>query len=256
MIAGKNMSKSLSIAIDEKWHQSKNSSVQALGQFRLEIEAGELFVLVGESGCGKTTLIRMILGLDLDYTGSIAIAGQPVAGPGTDRGVVFQDTRLLPWMTVVDNVEFALPTDLSQSEKRKRSAEVLALVGLLNHGANLPRELSGGMAQRAALARALVNVPEILILDEPFGALDLHTRIRMQEELLAVLNQTGTTTLLVTHDLDEALYLADRIGIMSSHPGKLIAIHDVQAGRPRDRADEALMHLRVGLFDELLSARG
>jgi sulfonate transport system ATP-binding protein len=247
------MSKDLTIAIEEKWHHGKSGNVQVLEQCHLEIKAGEIFVLLGESGCGKTTLIRLILGLDRDFTGSIKIDNQQVVGPGTDRGIVFQEPRLLPWMTVAQNVQFALPVGISKEESHKRVTGILAMVGLTESTESWPKELSGGMAQRAALARALINVPEILLLDEPFGALDLHTRTRMQDELLAVLTKTSTTTFLVTHDIDEALYLADHIAVMSSHPGRLIATHKIDWSRPRQRSDQAWLKLRAELLEELLT---
>ena len=249
------MSKSLTIAIDKKLFQTNNGPLQVLGNCHFEIKAGELFVLLGESGCGKTTLIRLILGLDRDFKGTISSGGKPITGPGTDRCIVFQEPRLLPWMSVAQNVKFALANNLDHDEARNRVLSMLELVGLKGFEDRWPRELSGGMAQRAALARALVNVPEILMLDEPFGALDLHTRIRMQDELLSILSETGTTTLLITHDIDEALYLGDRIGVMASHPGRLVSIHSVELPRPRKRNDEALLHLRSVLFEELLSNR-
>jgi sulfonate transport system ATP-binding protein len=247
------MSKDLTIAIEEKWHHGKTGRLQVLDRCHLEIKAGELFVLLGESGCGKTTLIRLILGLDREFTGSILIDNQKVDGPGTNRGIVFQEPRLLPWMTVAQNIQFALPNGLSTEESSKRVVEILAMVGLTESSESWPKELSGGMAQRAALARALVNVPEILLLDEPFGALDLHTRARMQDELLSLLSKTKTTTLLVTHDIDEALYLADHIAVMSSHQGRVIARHKIEWPRPRQRSDQAWLKLRAELLEELLS---
>jgi sulfonate transport system ATP-binding protein len=247
------MSKDLTIAIEEKSHHGKTGRVQVLDRCHLEIKAGELFVLLGESGCGKTTLIRLILGLDREFTGSVLIDNQKVDGPGTNRGIVFQEPRLLPWMTIAQNIQFALPNGLSREESNKRVVEILAMVGLTESSESWPKELSGGMAQRAALARALVNVPEILLLDEPFGALDLHTRARMQDELLSLLSKTKTTTLLVTHDIDEALYLADHIAVMSSHPGRVIARHKIEWPRPRQRSDQAWLKLRAELLEELLS---
>ncbi len=256
------MSKDLTIAIEEKGFVSDGLMVQVLANCKMEIKAGELFVLLGESGCGKTTLIRLILGLESDYKGKILSGGEPIIGPGPDRAIVFQEPRLLPWMSVLKNIEFGFAEKqiASESPAGKRSArdsawQMLTLVGLKGFENYWPRELSGGMAQRAALARALINSPEILLLDEPFGALDTHTRMRMQDELLYVLSKTKATTLLVTHDIDEAVYLADKVAVMGSKPGRIVAVHDVGLSRPRQRSDERLHQLRALLLEELLRSR-
>lgn len=247
------MSRDLAISIEDKSYRTNGKTVQVLGGCNFQIQAGELFVLLGESGCGKTTLIRLILGLDTEYKGSISSGGAPVKGPGADRAVMFQEPRLLPWMNILKNIEFGNVRKDDNEPSHKRALHMLDLVGLKGCAHHWPRELSGGMAQRAALARALVNLPEVLLLDEPLSALDTHTRARMQDELLSILAKTGTTTMLVTHDIDEAVYLADKVAVMRSKPGRVTAIHTVDIPRPRHRIDERLLKLRAQLLEELLS---
>jgi sulfonate transport system ATP-binding protein len=247
------MAKDLAVHIDEKWIGSGIGRTKILGRCHFDVEPGELLVLLGESGCGKSTLLRMILALDKDYSGTIESSNQKVNESVPNRGIVFQEPRLLPWMTAVQNIEFAMSGEDAGEARTDRAQKMLSLVGLNGFENNLPRQLSGGMAQRTALARALVNLPDILLLDEPFAALDLHTRFRLQDELTRVIGQTSTTTILVTHDIDEALYLADRIIVLSGRPGSVKAIHRIANPRPRQRAAHDLLEMRAKLFDELIT---
>lgn len=225
----------------------------------LQIEPGEVLAILGSSGCGKSTLLRAVGGLDAGNTGEILIDGSPVQRYDERTAVGFQEPRLLPWRSIHKNVSLGLPRSLSKAEGRERVDELLELVGLHDRATLRPREISGGMAQRASLARALARRPGVLLLDEPFGALDALTRLKMQDLLLDLHAQTGTTVLLVTHDVDEALQLADRVLLLGQNPadpdpaeGATIArLLSVPGERPRDRASAELAALRGELFSGL-----
>lgn len=221
----------------------------ALSGIDLEVARGEFVCVVGGSGCGKTTLLRIIGGLEPKFDGSVLIEDRSIAGPGTDRGFVFQEHRLLPWLNVHDNVAFGL-AELSAAKRNQIVEHYLALVGLTEFAQRYPHQLSGGMAQRVAIARALATRPRVLLLDEPFGALDALTRIRMQQEILRIWEAERTTMMLVTHDIDEAIYLADRVVIMSSQPGRIRNIVPVDLPRPRDRSDYGFTQLRKLIYGE------
>ncbi len=224
--------------------------VRALDELTLTLRPGEFLTVVGASGCGKSTLLRVLAGLETDYQGSVTLGGEPVRGPGLDRGLVFQEHRLFPWLTVAGNVAFGLAARSSE-ERRRGVDEHLALVGLRGFEGAFPHQLSGGMAQRVAIARALVNRPRVLLMDEPFGSLDAFTRMQMQEELLRIWQAERTTVVLVTHDVDEALFLGDRVAVLSARPGRLRALVDVQLPRPRDRVSPDFTRLRTAVFREL-----
>jgi ABC-type nitrate/sulfonate/bicarbonate transport system ATPase subunit len=195
----------------------------------------------------------MILGLDTDYTGRITVGGSAVSAPGVDRGIVFQEPRLVPWKTVRANIEFALPPSVSSEEDRQMAINsVLDVVGLADFESALPAKLSGGMAQRVALARALVSVPRVLLMDEPLAALDLDTRIRMQQEILRIHELERTTTLMVTHDIDEALFLSDRVVILSGRPTKIRADIRVDMEAPRVRSSSQFLKLRGEVLKSIL----
>lgn len=212
----------------------------ALQNFSLDIAAGELVVLVGSSGCGKSTLLRMLIGLEPVTQGEIRINGEPVRGVGKERGIVFQEPRLFPWLTVIDNVMLGLADEkLSRGEKRQRALAMLERVQLQEFAHALPSRLSGGMAQRVAIARGLIASPQILMLDEPFGALDALTRHTLQQELLHIHRSAGTTTLLVTHDVEEAVALADRVVVLSPRPGRIREVVTLALPHPRQRDDES-----------------
>ncbi|KFI29923.1 sulfonate ABC transporter ATP-binding protein [Haematobacter massiliensis] len=219
--------------------------VQALRDVSLTVAAGEFLAIVGPSGCGKSTLLRLIAGLDRPDAGHITLDGAALAGPGLDRGIVFQDHRLLPWLSVERNIALALRSlPGPEAEKTARVAELIALVGLRGFEAALPHQLSGGMSQRAAIARALAPRPPVLLLDEPLGALDSLTRARLQEELLAIWERESSTVVLITHDVEEALVLASRVVIMEPRPGRIGQEVAVPLPRPRRREDPAFVALR------------
>jgi ABC-type nitrate/sulfonate/bicarbonate transport system ATPase subunit len=209
--------------------------------------------LVGPSGCGKSTLLRAVAGLDREYVGDILLDGRRIAGTSLLRGIVFQDPRLFPWLTVDENVAIALlNAPMSRAKKRDLVAEHLELVGLSAFARAYPKQLSGGMAQRVAIARGLVNRPEILLLDEPFSALDAMTRAHLQVELQRIWQQEGITMIFVTHDVDEALFLGDRVVVMAPRPGRVRQEVTVPIARPRQRTDFALARLKT----EVLAALG
>src|SRR4029077_1234052 len=203
------------------------------------------------SGCGKSTLLRLIAGLDSPDSGEVFIGSEPIKGPGAERGLVFQDPSLFPWLTVRRNIESGLVARHVLHEKRHEVDEFMRLVGLEGFANAYPHHLSGGMAQRVALARALVNHPKALLLDEPLGALDAFTRMRMQDEVLRLWRAHRTTMLLVTHDIDEAIYMSDRIVIMTPRPGRIEQIISVEIERPRDRSSSEFLRLRGDILETL-----
>jgi NitT/TauT family transport system ATP-binding protein len=208
------------------------ASKLVLDHVSFDLHSGEFLALVGRSGSGKSTVIRLIAGLDHPSSGSICLDGQPVVGPGSDRGMVFQKYSLYPWLTAAQNVAFGMELQgRSRSEVRERTGYFLEVVGLADAARRLPRELSGGMQQRVAIARALAAEPKLLLLDEPFGALDIQIRESMQEFLHQLWQRTGLTALLITHDLEEALLLANRVHILAPNPGRIVRSVDVQLDR-------------------------
>uniref|UniRef100_UPI0040265554 ABC transporter ATP-binding protein n=1 Tax=Blautia stercoris TaxID=871664 RepID=UPI0040265554 len=216
-------------------------SVDVLKDINLEIEEGEFVVIVGHSGCGKSTLLKMIAGLEKNDTGILSVDGKEIDGPGMDRGMIFQEHRLFPWMSIEKNVQLGLK-GLSKEEKRKLSDQYLELVKLSEFKKAYPSQLSGGMSQRAAIARSLVSQPEILLLDEPFGALDALTKIELQEEMLKIRERFHNTMIMVTHDIEEAVFLADRIVVMSARPGRIKDVIKVELGKYRDRGSTETCH--------------
>lgn len=210
------------------------NGTQALEDVTLEIDSGEILGIVGGSGCGKSTLLRLISGLDNATSGTVSVDGVTIAGPHPYVGLVFQEPRLLPWLSISDNVGFGL-IEPNTVLKKRRIGEALEKVGLSRYGSSSPKELSGGQAQRVALARALVTRPRVLLLDEPFSALDAFTRVELQDHLLDLWNETGPTLVLVTHDIEEALFLADRVVLMRQHPGRIAETFEINLPRRRDR---------------------
>lgn len=211
-----------------------NRRVEALTGIDLEIRKSEFVMIVGPSGCGKTTLINIIGGLETASAGSVLLDGRPVIGPGADRGMVFQGYSLFPWLTVQKNVEFGLKMkNVPAAQRREQAQRYIELVGLQGFERALPKQLSGGMKQRVAIARTLANEPEVLLMDEPFGALDAQTRVVMQELLADISRRTGTTILFITHDIDEAVLLGDRIYVMSRRPGRIRESLAVDLPQPR-----------------------
>jgi ABC-type nitrate/sulfonate/bicarbonate transport system ATPase subunit len=237
--------------VSKRFTAADGSEVVALTGTTLSIAPGEMVSLVGPSGCGKSTLLRMLAGLDKPSSGGLFVGNEPITGPSAERGLMFQDPNLFPWLTVRRNVEAGLVARGVLREKRHAVGEFLRLVGLEAFANAYPHQLSGGMAQRAALARALVNHPKVLLLDEPLGALDAFTRMRMQDEVLRIWQARGTTMLLVTHDIDEAIYMSDRIVIMSPRPGRVDRIIDVPLARPRQRSGAQFLRLRGEILEIL-----
>lgn len=228
----------------------------ALDRIDLKVKDGEFVCILGPSGCGKTTLLRIIAGLEKKTDGGLILKGNEISGPGPDRGMVFQEFALFPWRTVRRNVEFGLEVKGVPPEKRREiSNRYIDLVGLKGFEDSHPNQLSGGMKQRVGIARALANEPAILLMDEPFGALDAQTRNQMQKELLGIWQETKKTVVFITHSVDEAVYLSDRVVVMSSRPGRVKTIHDIDLPRPRDRASQGFINLRKTILEELEQQR-
>jgi ABC-type nitrate/sulfonate/bicarbonate transport system ATPase subunit len=215
--------------------KNQGKSLVVLQDVNLQLYESEFVCIVGSSGCGKTTLLKIIAGLALPSSGEIRVDNEVVPGPGSDRGMVFQSYTLYPWLTVEDNVGFGLSLQkISKRERKQRSRYFLEMVGLTQFAQARPKHLSGGMKQRVAIARALANEPEVLLLDEPFGALDAQTKEQMQQFLLKLWQQTQTTILMITHDIEEAVFLSQRVHVMSSHPGQLKSEIPVMLPQQRD----------------------
>ncbi|HSV42001.1 MAG TPA: ABC transporter ATP-binding protein [Methanomassiliicoccales archaeon] len=235
----------------------EDGELVAIENFNLDIEDGEFVCLLGPSGCGKTTLLRMIAGLDQPSSGTMELKGKKISSTGSDRGMVFQEFALFPWRTVRRNVEFGLELKNIKAHDRKVvSDKYIELVGLKGFEDSHPYELSGGMKQRVGIARALANDPSILLMDEPFGALDAQTRNQMQKELLRIWEETKKTVLFVTHSVDEAVFLADKVIVLTTRPSKIKIIFNVEQKRPRDRADPAFLALRKKILMELEQESG
>lgn len=233
--------------------QAQDGSLKVLENIDLQLPAGEFVSIVGASGCGKSTLLRLVLGLDTEYEGEIALSGEAITGPGLDRGIVFQDHRLFPWLTVEQNIGVGLRNS-SHSARQKKDliAQHVALVGLEGFEQSFPHQISGGMAQRVAIARGLVNRPRVLLLDEPFGALDALTRTRLQGELQRIWQKERITMLLVTHDVEEAVFLGDRVVVMQPHPGRIRRIANVNLPHPRNRSDPEFIRIRDDVLADFL----
>jgi len=226
--------------------------IEAVAGFSLFVEPQEFVCILGPSGCGKTTVLRMIAGLETPTSGRISLNGQEVKEPGRDRGMVFQDFALFPWRTVRKNIEFGLEIAKKPADEIKATSDrFIDLVGLKSFEDAHPKELSGGMKQRVGIARALANDPSILLMDEPFGAVDAQTRNLMQKELLRIWQAARKTVMFVTHSVEEAVYLADRIVIMTVRPGKVREIIDVPLPRPRDRTSAEFIRVRAKVLAEL-----
>jgi len=227
------------------------STTHALANASLSVAPGGLVSILGPSGCGKSTLLRLIAGLDTPSAGELWVGAERITGPSAERGLVFQDPNLFPWLTVRHNIESGLVARGILREKRHEVDDFMRLVGLETFAKAYPHHLSGGMAQRVALARALINHPKVLLLDEPLGALDAFTRMRMQDEVLRLWEARGTTMLFVTHDIDEAIYMSDQIVLMTPRPGRIERLIDISLERPRKRNSDEFLRLRGQILEFL-----
>jgi nitrate ABC transporter ATP-binding subunit len=231
-----------------------DDEVEALAPVDLAIPKGEFVCMIGASGCGKSTLLRIIAGFEEPTTGEVSIDGKPVTGPGSDRGMVFQDYALFPWMTVRQNISFGpRQRHLAREEIDKTTDKFVRMVGLERFADRYPNQLSGGMKQRVAIARVLANNANILLMDEPFGALDALTREQLQNELLQIWKRTGVTTIFVTHSVEEAVLLADRVLVMSAGPGRIDSDFRIELPRPRDVSSPEFNALRRDIARRLTS---
>jgi sulfonate transport system ATP-binding protein len=228
--------------------ETNNGQVHALHNIDLRIKEGEFITVIGPSGCGKSTLLKILAGLDTSHTGVVKLEGREVDGPGIDKGVIFQEPRLFPWLTVERNIAGDL--SLKKPEVREKVNELIELVRLKGFEQSYPRELSGGMAQRVSIARALLRNPKVLLLDEPFGALDAFTRSHMQEVLLDIWQKNRTTMILVTHDIDEAIYLAGRVIILKPRPGAIRNVVPIDLPFPRKKSSAAFQEFRFRIIRE------
>ncbi len=239
----------------KEFRAGRGRTIRAIDGIDLEVNTGEFVCIIGASGCGKSTLLNIVAGLEERTSGQVAVDGESIVGPGPDRGMVFQAYSLYPWKTVAENVAFGLEcAGAPSSERAERVQELLGVVGLTAFAAFLPKELSGGMRQRVAIARALAPRPDLLLLDEPFGALDAQTKASMQEFIRLVWRRTTSTILMVTHDVSEAIYLSDRIYVLSSSPGRVAAVIDVPFGAdraPRVKREPRFLDLQDEIEDML-----
>ena len=239
-------------SISKSFSLADGSTVDALSGISLAVADSEFVSVLGPSGCGKTTLLRIVAGLETPTSGTITLDGERIAGPSPRMAMIFQEYSLYPWRTVIDNIEFGLEIrGMTREERKKRAIEYLDLVGLRDFAGRFPYELSGGMRQRVAVARALAIDPAILLMDEPFGALDAQTRNRLQRELLDIWEKTRKTVLFVTHSVDEAVYLSDRIVVLTPRPGRIREIVPIGLPRPRERTDVEFARIRRYVLDHV-----
>lgn len=244
------------IKIDHVYKNFKNTDVTkkdvvALNGFSLDIKPGSFVSLIGPSGCGKSTLLRLIGGLDSPTQGSLFIDEKKIKKPGSDRGFAFQGSNLFPWMTVEKNIAFGLKARHIYKRQKNDVSDFIKLVGLEGFENSYPHQLSGGMQQRASLARALVGHPSVLLLDEPLGALDAFTRMNLQDEILNIWKKHNMTMVMVTHDVDEAIYMSDQVVVMSARPSKVEAVIDIDLPRPRARGQDTFQEYRTKILDIL-----
>ena len=238
--------------VNKSFTKGKNETLPVLQDIDFSIEAGEFVSLLGPSGCGKSTILKLIAGLSHPSSGELKVNDTSITGPGTDRVVVFQEGGLFPWMTVLENVTYGLKIKkMSKAEAEEKAMEGLRMVHLGNFTGAYPHELSGGMKQRVAIARALVMDPDVLLMDEPFAALDEQTRLVLHQELQDIWQKTGKTILFITHNIREALTLSDRVLLMSTRPGTIKKSFTVQASRPRNPSDSVIVDLEKRVMAEL-----
>ncbi|HEV3470347.1 MAG TPA: ABC transporter ATP-binding protein [Pyrinomonadaceae bacterium] len=236
-----------------KGFDTSKGTTSALSDINIDIDSGELVCLIGESGCGKSTLLQIIAGFETPTEGAALMNGRPITGPDYNRGVVFQESSLLPWLNVEQNIGLGLEirgVSTKSSGQVERFVELMGLKGFEHHH---PSQLSGGMAQRVAIARALVNDPEMLLLDEPFGALDAFTRMKLQDEFVRIWERERYTTIFVTHDIDEAVYLGTRVVALTPRPGRIARVFNIQLRRPRDRTSAEFIRMRGMIAKEFMT---
>ena len=239
-----NVSKSFAkVETDEVTHALDNVSVT--------MESGEFISLVGPSGCGKSTILRLVAGLIVPTLGKVAVNGKEIEGPSPNRGMVFQRPTLFPWLTVEDNIAFSLNVQGKLKGNEDKVQRMIDIIGLEKFKYDYPGQLSGGMAQRVALVRSLINQPEILLLDEPLGALDAFTRMHMQDEILNIWSESKQLALMVTHDVDEAIYMGTRVLVMDANPGRIIADIKIDESYPRDRSSASFVEYRNNILNKL-----
>lgn len=234
--------------VSKYFDQADGSVLTALDGVNLNIKPGSFVSLIGPSGCGKTTLLRAIAGLNCADKGNIFLDGELIQKPGYERGFAFQQANLYPWLNIEKNISFGLRARGIYKEKKEDVKEYIEMVGLKGFEKSYPHQLSGGMNQRASLARALVGHPKVLLLDEPFGALDAFTRMNMQDEILRIWKQQNMTMIMVTHDVDEAVYLSDQVVVMTPRPAKIEKIIDIELSRPRARGNQDFLHYRTKIL--------
>ena len=238
--------------VSKSFAKVENDEVtHALYNVSTTMESGEFISLVGPSGCGKSTILRLVAGLITPTTGKVTVNGKEIDGPSPDRGMVFQKPTLFPWLTVKDNIAFSLKMQDKLKGNEDRVEEMINIIGLQNFREDYPGQLSGGMAQRVALVRSLINEPEILLLDEPLGALDAFTRMNMQDEILKIWSDTKQLAIMVTHDVDEAIYMGTRVLVMDSNPGRIVADIKIPEEFPRDRSSESFVAYRNDILNKL-----
>ena len=238
--------------VSKSFAKVENDEVtHALYNVSTTMESGEFISLVGPSGCGKSTILRLVAGLITPTTGKVTVNGKEIDGPSPDRGMVFQKPTLFPWLTVKDNIAFSLKMQDKLKGNEDRVEEMISIIGLQNFREDYPAQLSGGMAQRVALVRSLINEPEILLLDEPLGALDAFTRMNMQDEILKIWSAKKQLAIMVTHDVDEAIYMGTRVLVMDSNPGRIVADITIPEEFPRDRSSESFVAYRNDILNKL-----
>ncbi len=241
--------------VSRTFTSARGKATQALLPVDFEVRENDFVTILGPSGCGKSTLLRIVAGLDFPTTGQVVLDGQPVEGPGADRGMVFQSYTLFPWLTIEQNIRFGLrERGMGAAEQKERSDYFIGKVGLRGFEQHFPKQLSGGMQQRTAIARALANDPKILLMDEPFGALDNQTRVLMQELLLGIWEAERKTVMFVTHDIDEAIFIANRVAVFSARPGRIKTELAVDLPHPRHyrvKTSPEFMDLKARLTEEI-----
>ncbi len=241
--------------VSRTFTSEKGKSTQALLPVDFDVKENDFVTILGPSGCGKSTMLRIVAGLDHPTSGRVLLDGRPVEGPGADRGMVFQSYTLFPWLTIEQNIRFGLrERGMPESQQKERAQYFIAKVGLRGFEQHFPKQLSGGMQQRTAIARALANDPKILLMDEPFGALDNHTRVLMQELLLGIWEAERKTVMFVTHDIDEAIFMANRVAVFSARPGRIKSEIAVNLPHPRHytiKTSPEFMDLKARLTEEI-----